>query len=95
MKITLEEVKYVAQLARINFTDEQIVMLGKQLSNIVGYIEQLKEIETANIEPTSHIMPLNNVFREDSISSSLPRHEMLSNAPDCNERFYIVPKIIE
>jgi aspartyl-tRNA(Asn)/glutamyl-tRNA(Gln) amidotransferase subunit C len=95
MKITSADVRHVAQLARISLNDEQIAVLGRQLNDIVGYVELLREIDTVNIEPTSHIMPLNNVFREDSIKSSLPRHEMLSNAPDSNERFYIVPKIIE
>lgn len=95
MKITPENVRHVAQLARIALTDEQIGVIGRQLNDIVEYVAQLKEINTNNIEPTSHVIPLKNIFREDAKSPSLPRQEMLKNAPDCNERFYIVPKIIE
>lgn len=95
MKITYEDVKHVAQLARITLTSEQITVLSKQLNDIVEYIEQLNEIDTSTIEPTSHVVPLNNIFREDLITPSLPRQEMLKNAPDSNDRFYIVPKIIE
>ncbi len=95
MKITPEDVRHVAQLARIALTDEQIGVIGRQLNDIVEYVTQLKEINTNNIEPTSHVIPLKNIFREDVKSPSLPRQEMLKNAPDCNERFYIVPKIIE
>lgn len=90
-----EDVKHIAMLARLSLTDKEIVMLGGQLNDIVDYIGQLKEIDTKEIEPTSHVIPLSNVFREDFICPSLPRHDMLRNAPDSNERFYIVPKIIE
>ncbi len=90
-----EEVRHIAMLARLSLTDKEIEMLGRQLNDIVDYIGQLKEIDTKKIEPTSHVIPLSNVFREDSSGPSLPRHDMLSNAPDSNERFYIVPKIIE
>lgn len=95
MKITSDNVRHVARLARITLSDEQVEIFRKQLNDIVEYVEKLNEIETSNIEPTSHIVPLNNIFREDSMIPSLPRQEMLKNAPDSNERFYIVPKIIE
>lgn len=90
-----EDVRHIAMLARISLTDKEIEMLGRQLNDIVEYIGQLKEIDTKDIEPTSHVVPLNNVCREDLIRPSLPRYDMLRNAPDSNERFYIVPKIIE
>lgn len=95
MKITSDDVRHVARLARITLIDEQVEIFRKQLNDIVEYVEKLNEIETSNIEPTSHIVPLNNIFREDLMIPSLPRQEMLRNAPDSNERFYIVPKIIE
>lgn len=82
-------------LARINLTDKEIERFSRQLSDIVQYISQLKEINTEGIEPTSHVIPLNNVFREDLIQPSTHRNEMLQNAPDSNDKFYIVPKIIE
>lgn len=90
-----EDVRHIAMLARISLTEKEIEILGRQLNDIVEYIGQLKGIETKDIEATSHVIPLQNVLREDYLSPSLPRHEMLRNAPDSNERFYIVPKIIE
>lgn len=95
MTITSENVRHVARLARITLTDEQIAVFCRQLNDIVEYIEKLNEIDTSNIEPTSHVAPLNNIFREDLIIPSQQRQEMLKNAPDSNGRFYIVPKIIE
>lgn len=91
----LEDVRHIMMLARINLTDKEIERFSRQLSDIVQYISQLKEINTEGIEPTSHVIPLNNVFREDLIQPSAHRNEMLQNAPDSNDKFYIVPKIIE
>ncbi len=90
-----KDVRHIMMLARISLSDKEIEMLAKQLNDIVQYIGQLKEVNTEGIEGTSHIIPLNNVFREDCIQTSFHRHEMLKNAPDSNEKFYIVPKIIE
>ena len=95
MKIYSKDIKHVAMLARITLSEEETEIFGRQLSDIVEYIEQLNEIDTNDIEPTSHVMPLTNVFREDIIRASLPRVDMLKNAPDSNEKFYVVPKIIE
>lgn len=92
-----QDVKHIMMLARIKLPnqEEEIEKLGRQMKDILKYIEKLNEINTEGIEPTSHVIPLYNVFREDIVITPQERDLMLSNAPHCNEKFYIVPKIIE
>ena len=95
MRITQEEVEHVAKLARLAVTEEEKERYSQQLSNILTYIEKLKELDTSKVDPTSHVLPMKNVFREDEVRPSLPREEILKNAPDRTEEFFRVPKIIE
>lgn len=95
MKISKEMVKHVALLSRLELTTEEIEVYQDQLSRILNYVEKLNEINTQDIEPTSHVLSLNNVFREDVIRTSLSREEVLRNAPDSSDKFFRVPKIIE
>ena len=95
MKITKKEVEHVALLARLKFSEEEKEPFVKQLSGILGYVEKLNEVDTSNIEPTSHVIKMQNVFRDDVVTDSLPREKALSNAPDKTEKFFRVPKIIE
>jgi len=95
MKVSISEVEHIAKLARLALTAEEKTMYQQQLSKILEYIEQLKELDTSNVDPTSHVVPLKNVFREDLPESSLTVEEILSNAPDRYKNFYKVPRIIE
>ena len=95
MKLSKQEVEHVAKLARLAITDEEKERYSQQLSNILTYIEKLKELDTSKVEPTSHVLPMKNIFREDEVRPSLPREEILKNAPDRAEEFFRVPKIIE
>jgi len=95
MKIRVEDVKHIAQLSRLSMSDKEIEMFSGQLSSTIEYIEQLNSLDTNNIEPTSHVIPLKNVMRDDFPSASLSAKDALRNAPDCTEKFYRVPKIIE
>ncbi|GAB5047330.1 Asp-tRNA(Asn)/Glu-tRNA(Gln) amidotransferase subunit GatC [Thermodesulfovibrio sp. TK110] len=95
MKITKEEVKHIAMLSRLELDEREIELYQDQLSRILDYVEKLNEIDTAAIEPTSHVIELNNVFREDAVKESLPREEVLKNAPQATDKFFKVPKIIE
>ena len=95
MKIKIEEVRHIAGLSRLRMSEDEIDIMGSQLNSILGYIEQLNRLDTGNITPTSHVIPLNNVMREDMPAISLPRTEALKNAPDSTEEFYRVLKIIE
>jgi aspartyl-tRNA(Asn)/glutamyl-tRNA(Gln) amidotransferase subunit C len=89
------DIKYVANLARLNLTPEEEKKLGSQLGNILGYIEKLKEVDVSNIEPTAHAFPLVNVFRQDEVRPSLPHEEALKNAPSKSSGLFVVPKIVE
>lgn len=95
MELTREQVEYVARLARLAIDDSEKTRLTRQLGEILGYVEKLGELDTSNVEPTSHVVPIQNVFREDTVRPSLPRETILQNAPDRTEEFFKVPKIIE
>jgi aspartyl-tRNA(Asn)/glutamyl-tRNA(Gln) amidotransferase subunit C len=95
MKITTKDVKHIANLSRLYLSDNEIETFSGQLSSIIEYVEQLNSLDTSNIEPTSHVIPLNNVMIDDIPAASLPVEDALKNAPDSTEKFYRVPKIIE
>lgn len=95
MKISNEDVKYIASLSRLSLTEEETEIFVTQLNKIIEYVEQLNSLDTKGIEPTSHVIPLNNIMRDDIILESLNILDALKNAPDPTEKFYRVPKIIE
>lgn len=95
MKISKEEVKHIAMLSRLELDEKEIELYQDQLSRILEYVEKLNEIDTTQIEPTSHVIELSNVFREDVVKKSMPRDEALKNAPQSTDKFFKVPKIIE
>ena len=95
MKITVEEVEHVAKLSRLTFSPDETVLFAKQLDNILGYVDKLNELDSTGIEPTSHVLPISNVFKVDEPRPSLTPDEALSNAPERSGDFYRVPKIIE
>jgi aspartyl-tRNA(Asn)/glutamyl-tRNA(Gln) amidotransferase subunit C len=94
-KITKKEIEHIAMLARLRLSEEEKELFGSQLSSILGYMEKLEELDTKDIEPTSHVLSLNNVMREDAAAPSLAREDALLNAPSHTEKFYRVPKIID
>jgi aspartyl-tRNA(Asn)/glutamyl-tRNA(Gln) amidotransferase subunit C len=94
--ITDKTVRYVAKLARISLDAKEEVLFREQLSDILGYIEQLREVDTEGVLPTTHVLPsMKNVFREDIADPSISTEEALFNAPDRTEDFFKVPKIIK
>lgn len=95
MKITKQEVEHVAKLARLELSEQEKEMLTGQLSNILTYVEKLNELDTKDVEPTSHVLDIRNVMRDDAAAPSLPRDRALENAPEKAAGHYKVPKIIE
>lgn len=95
MGIDRHQVEHIARLARLKLSEEEIVSLSGELSDIVSYIERLKELKTEGVEPTSHVLDLSNVMRPDQHRPSLSADDALANAPDRSGGFYRVPKIIE
>jgi aspartyl-tRNA(Asn)/glutamyl-tRNA(Gln) amidotransferase subunit C len=95
MKISKEEIEHIAVLARLSLSGEEKELFGSQLSSILDYMEKLNELDTKGIEPTSHVLSLSNVMRDDIPRPSIPKEDVLMNAPDHTEKFFRVPKIIE
>lgn len=89
------DVKYTAHLARLALTPDEEKKLGAQIGNILGYIEQLRELDVSNVEPTAHAVPLVNVTRADEIRPSLPHDDALRNAHKQSGGLFIVPKVVE
>ncbi len=94
MSVTIKDVEHVAALARLSFSEEEKQKLTAQLNEILRYMEQLNTLDTSNVEPLSHVIELQNVFREDTLRPSLPREEALKNAPSHTEEFFKVPKVL-
>jgi len=95
MSITIADVEYVARLARLELTEEEKTLFAGQMGAILGYVEKLKGLDTEGILPTSHAVPMENSFREDSTAPSIGVTKALANAPDRAESFYRVPRVIE
>jgi len=94
--ISNEDVLYAANLSRIKIGEDQVSRFQGQLTDILGYIDQLNEVDTSNTQPTSHVISsMKNVFREDVVKRSLPPDEALKNAPDREGDFFRVPRIIQ
>lgn len=89
------EIDHVAHLARLALTEDERVKFGTQLNTILEYIGKLNELDTSDIPPTSHVIDIRNVMREDIAMPSVSREKILSNAPDRTENLYRVPKIID
>lgn len=87
-------IDHTALLARLRLTDAEKDRLGRQMETIIGYIDQLNELNTADVEPTSHVIPIHNVFREDRESKPFPEKDHLALAPAEKKHHYEVPQII-
>ncbi len=95
MAIEKKTVEHVAHLARIELKPAELDKLAGQLTDILDFIDNLSKVDVTNIKPTSHILPINNVLREDTQKTSLPVEKTLSNAPEKEGNFFVVPKVIE
>ena len=94
MPVTIQDVEHVAHLARLSFTEEEKVRLTTQLNSILKYMEELNGLDTSAVEPLSHVIELQNVFRQDVRTPGAEREEALQNAPAHSEQFFKVPKVI-
>ena len=94
MSVTRKDVEHIAELARLKFKDEELESFTGQLNEILAYMEQLNELDTENVEPLLHPVEGSNVFREDITKPSTDREEALKNAPQRDEEFFKVPKVI-
>ncbi len=93
-KITANDVRKVAKLARLELPDQQVELFTNQLEKILGYVAQLEEIDTQDVPPTTRAVEVVNVLREDSVQTTTIRDELLDQAPDREGNFFRVPKIL-
>ena len=94
-KIDESQVKKVAKLSRLELTKAEIEEFTGQLSAILDYMEKMNELNTDEVEPLAHCLPINNVFRQDNVKGSLGTEKALANAPQRDEAFFKVPKILD
>lgn len=95
MPVTRKDVDTVANLARLSFTETEKEEMRSSLNEILGYFDTLRDLDTENIEPLTHILPVNNVTREDEVRPSLPQSTALANAPKSERGHFVIPKVIE
>ena len=95
MKLSTNDVDYVAKLARLDVTDAEKEKFTAQLNDILGYIDKLNELDTAGVAPMTHAIAVTNAFREDRVVESLGTQAAIANAPDPRGEFFRVPKVIE
>lgn len=94
MKITKKEVEHVAHLARLNLSNEELQSMTGQLDTILSYVDKLAELDTSEVEPTTHVFSVTNAFREDLVKDSLPRAEAIQNGPRQDGEMFQVPRVI-
>jgi aspartyl-tRNA(Asn)/glutamyl-tRNA(Gln) amidotransferase subunit C len=95
MALSERDVEYVARLARLEISGAEKTLYTGQLDKILGHAQELNLVDTTSVAPTFHVLPLKNVLREDIERPSMPREEILANAPDKSKGCFRVPKIIE
>ncbi len=95
MKLSREEVKHIARLARLGLSEDEVEKFREQLSNILENFEILKKADTTDVPPTSHPIALVNVFRDDEVSPSFPPDEILANAPQQEDGCFRVRAVLE
>ena len=93
-KITLDQVRHVAKLARLALDEGKVQRYAGQLEAILGYVDKIGEVKTDGVEPMAHVLPLKNLLREDVVEESLSLEDVLRNAPQSDGRFFKVPKVI-
>jgi aspartyl-tRNA(Asn)/glutamyl-tRNA(Gln) amidotransferase subunit C len=95
MDIDIKQIEQIASLSRIKLTDDEKDIFREQLTDILGYIEKLNELDTDDVQPMAHATSIKNVFREDQQKSSFPRQEILELSPSSANGFFKVPKVLE
>lgn len=95
MQITPELIKYLESLARITLTESEEEKVGKELQDILTYIDTLNELDTADVEAMSHSFPITNVLRKDEVKPSMSPDDIVANAPESQDGAFVVPKTVD
>lgn len=95
MEVDADTVRRIARLARIRVTDEEAVALEAELSSILGWIKQLDEVDTSNVEPMTRVMPMTLRKRADAVTDGEIAEQVVANAPATEDSLFVVPKVVE
>lgn len=95
MAISRDEVRHIAKLARLRFSDDGEKQMAEEMGQILGYVDKLNELDTTGIPPMSHVLDIHNVFRKDEVEQRIDHEDALRNAPDADSDYFRVPKVIE
>ncbi len=95
MALTREEVRQIAELAKLDLSDHEVDIYAQQLSEILSYFEKLQELDTSQIPPTASVLPLSNVLRSDVAQEPLPPQQVIGNAPQAAENQFLVSAVLE
>ena len=95
MRLTREQVEHVALLGRLDLTEEEIERFTTQLNAILEYVEALNALDTTDVPPTSHVVPMQHPLRDDAVAPSLPPESVIEHAPDASGNTFRVPRVIE
>ncbi len=95
MKISKEEVKKTAELARLEFSEDELEKFTEQLGEILDHVEDLNELNTEKTSPLSHVLEISTPLREDEVVQTITTDDALANAPEVKDGFFVVPKVIE
>ncbi len=95
MRLSLADVEHIAQLARLELSPEEKELFREQLSAILDHAARLQELDTEAIPPTAQVIEWRNVMREDQVTPSLAQEEVLANAPEAREGYFVVPTVLE
>jgi aspartyl-tRNA(Asn)/glutamyl-tRNA(Gln) amidotransferase subunit C len=95
MAISRDEVRHIANLARLRFSDEEEAKMADEMGQILDYVDKLNELDTTGVPPMSHVLDIHNVFRSDEIEERIDHEGALRNAPDADSDYFRVPKVIE
>ncbi len=95
MALSREDVRHVAQLARLEFSDEEEKRMAEEMSQILDYVDKLDELDTSGVPPMSHVLDVTNVFRDDEVESRIDREQALEPAPETDGAYFQVPQVID
>ncbi len=95
MKVNRETIEHVAELSRLNLTETEKERLTSEMEKIISYVDKLNELDTSDVKPMEHVIPIRNVLREDKTEKSYDREKILANAPFREDGCFKVPKVVE
>ena len=95
MALSREDVRHVARLARLDFSDEEEARMAEEMSQILDYVEKLDELDTSGVPPMSHVLDVTNVYREDEVEERIDREQALEPAPEAERGYFLVPRVVD